>query len=322
MGEPTRDATPRLRTPLRGRMSRVVATWRGILLVVSLLCLLIWAIAPAVRAVTLVGNWTNRTAPSAGRAGFPVQEVHFLATDGVRLAGWLAVASGGRAPTIILVHGFKGSRMDMLPWARFLYAAGYNVLLFDDRGCGESNGWGIALGASEPNDVIGAVRYLHARSDLVNKHIGALGVSLGAGIVLLAAAQEPALDAVVADSAWTDEHAQIDRMYALPAGSLTLPALPYEPGLVDRLIGARLASARPIDVVGRIAPRAVLLIHSADDHNATTPLSGEQALFAAAGQPKQQWVSPSGGHIGALSTHPAEYVARVLAFFAMYLGAP
>jgi hypothetical protein len=64
------------------------------------------------------------------------------------------------------------------------------------------------------------------------------------------------------------------------------------------------------------------LIHSADDANTTTPLSGERALFAAAGQPKQEWIAPSGGHAGALAAHPAEYQQRVLAFFAAYLGAP
>src|ERR1700730_7297346 len=144
-----------------------------------------WAALPAVRALTLVANPQGRSAPGATSVDMPVQEVHFTATDGVRLAGWLAIASA-QAPTVILEHGFKGSRVGMLPWARFLYAAGYNVLLFDSGGCGESEGWGIALGAREPEDVLGAVRYLKARPDITLKRFGALGISLGAGIVLLA----------------------------------------------------------------------------------------------------------------------------------------
>ncbi len=286
----------------------------------ALLVLLAWSLLPAVRAYTLVRNNRSQAAPNPAQAGIPVQNVSFAASDGVRLAGWLAIASP-RAPTIILVHGFKGSRVDMLPWARFLYAAGYNVLLFDDRGCGQSDGWGIALGAREQDDVIGAVRYLQGRKDLTKKRFGALGISLGAGIVLLAAAREPALAAVVADSAWTDEHAQLDRMGSVPAGRFALPVLPYEPALVDWLIGARLEDTRPLAVIGQIAPRAVFLIHSADDKNATTPLSGEAQLYAAAGAPKQQWIAPSGGHTGALAAHTAEYEQRVLAFFAQYLGA-
>ncbi len=63
-----------------------------------------------------------------------------------------------------------------------------------------------------------------------------------------------------------------------------------------------------------------MLIHSADDQNATIPLSGEHRLFAAAGQPKQEWIAPNGGHVGALAAHTAEYEQRVLAFFARYLA--
>jgi len=287
----------------------------------GLLALLAWSLLPALRAFTLVYNGAARGTPNAAQAtqaGLRVQNISFAASDGVRLRGWLAIASPN-APTIILAHGFKGTRVSMLPWARFLYAAGYNVLLFDDRGCGQSDGWGIGLGSTEPNDIIGAVRYLKSRSDLTNRRYGALGVSLGAGVVLLAAAREPALVAVVADSAWADERPQLDRMSSVPIGRLSLPVLPYEPALVDALIGARLEATSPSVAIGKIAPRAVFLIHSADDRNTTTPLTGEAQLYAAAGQPKQQWIAPSGGHAGALAAHPAEYQQRVLAFFAQYL---
>ena len=287
----------------------------------ALLALLAWSLLPAVRAFTLVYNGGSRSAPNAAIAtqqGIPTQDVSFPASDGGRLRGWLAI-SNPDAPTIILVHGFKATRVSMLPWARFLYQAGYNALLFDDRGCGQSDGWGIALGAHELDDVIGAVRYLEGRSDLTNTHYGALGVSLGAGAVLLAAAREPALAAVVADSAWADERPQIDRMGSVPLGPMSLPVLPYEPALVDALIGARLENVSPRATIGQIAPRAVMLIHSDDDHNTTTPLTGEAQLYAAAGQPKQQWIAPSGGHTGALAAHTTEYEQRVLAFYAQYL---
>jgi uncharacterized protein len=287
----------------------------------AVVVLLAWGLLPAVRAFTLVYNGGSRGAPDAvqaNQAGVPARDVSFSASDGVRLHGWLAIASP-HAPTIILAHGFKSTRTSMLPWARFLYAAGYNVLLFDGRGCGQSDGWGIGLGATEPNDIIGAVRYLQGRGDLTNKRYGALGVSLGAGVVLLAAAREPALVAVVADSAWADEQPQLDRMGSVPVGPLVLPVLPYEPALVDALIGAHLEAASPRAVIGQVAPRAVFLIHSADDQNTTTPLSGAARLYAAADQPKQQWMAPSGGHAGALAAHATDYQQRVLAFFAQYL---
>jgi len=299
-------------------------SWRRLALAGAALVVLAWALAPALRAVTLVATIPRGTGLPDGDAhapGLTVQDVAFRAADGTRLAGWFVLASP-RAPTVILVHGFKADRAQMLPYARFLVAAGYNVLLYDSRGCSESDGWGITLGAHEPDDVVAAVTYLSGRADLPAKRFGALGISLGAGIVLLAGAREPQLAAVVADSAWADEHVQIDRMSSIPIGRLAVPVPPYEPALVNALVGADLRQVRPLAAISAIAPRAVLLIHSADDANATTPLSGERALYAAAGQPKQEWIVPSGGHIGGLGEHPAEYQQRVLAFFAAYLGAP
>jgi len=283
--------------------------------------LLLWALIPAARGVSLVANRTDRGTPDPHAAGIPVREVHFRASDGVALAGWLAIASPD-APTVILVHGFKGNRLAMLPWARYLFAAGYNILLYDSRGCGESAGWSIGVGATEPADVIGATRYLQALPTLHNNRFAALGVSLGAGEVILAAAREPSLRAVIADSPWADERPQLDRMSSLPLGPIALPLLPYEPALVDALVGARLEDARPAAVAGDIAPRALLIITSADDGNTTTAPADQARIYAAAGQPRQQWIAPSGGHAGALAAHPADYQARTLAFLAQYLGRP
>jgi pimeloyl-ACP methyl ester carboxylesterase len=304
--------------PSTKRFSPFFLRRKRILILFCAWLILIWALLPAIRAVTLLLNTSGRSIPPASRAGIAVQEVQFRATDGVRLAGWLAIASA-QAPTIILVHGFKGSRLDMLPYARFLYKGGFNVLLYDSRGSGASAGWGITLGAREPDDVIGAVHYLEGRADLTRKHFGLLGISLGAGIALMAAAREPGIAATVADSAWVDESAQIEHMGNISRAPFTLPLLPYEPALVDMLIGAHLADGRPVAVIAHIAPRAVFLIHSADDHNTTTPLAGEHQLYAAAGTPKQQWIAPSGGHVGAIKAHTVEYEQRVLAFFRQYL---
>jgi len=84
---------------------------------------------------------------------------------------------------------------------------------------------------------------------------------------------------------------------------------------VNAMVGADVARARPLEAIARIAPRPILLIHSADDDNATTPVEGARRLFAAAGEPKELWVAPRGGHVGAINAFPEEYRARVLAFF-------
>jgi len=51
------------------------------------------------------------------------------------------------------------------------------------------------------------------------------------------------IQGVVADSPWADEQVQLARMRTIAIGPLTIPVLPYEPALVDWLIGGQLEDA-------------------------------------------------------------------------------
>src|SRR5438477_548349 len=217
-----------------------------------------------------------------------------------------------------LIEGFKTSRAEMLPWARFLHDAGYNALLLDLRGAGQSGGGTIGLGATEPRDVVAAVQT--AGEAFRSDHVAVLGISLGAGVAILAAADDSRIAAVVADSAWTDQDFQLARLGVIDVGPVPLPLPPLGPIALNAMVGADVARARPLEAIARIAPRPILLIHSADDDNATTPVEGARRLFAAAGEPKELWIVPRGGHVGAINAFPDEYRARVLAFLRDALG--
>ena len=276
--------------------------------------LLGWALAPAARGVLLVRHGGSPFA--ADLSGYPAEPVAFDARDGVRLRGTF-VPSPTAAGTVILVHGFKSGRGEMLDWLAFLHPT-YAVLLFDGRGAGSSDGT-FGVGATEDRDILGAVDFVAARKAPGSERIAVLGISLGAGDAILAAAQDQRIRAVVADSPWIDERVQLERMTWLPVGPLALPLLPYEPALVDALTGGRLADAVPAAAVAKIAPRAILLIHSLDDGNATTPVAGSERMFQFAGDPKELWLVPSGGHVGAIRAEPEEYRRRVLTFLAAAL---
>lgn len=281
---------------------------RRFVAILVILALLSWLALPVVRAFTLVSaRHTDPVAP----ADLVVEELRF-----VELAAWTVHTVHG-APAVVLVHGFKTSREEMVPWARFLHDGGYNVLLLDTRGCGKSGGSTVGLGATEPHDIALAVDA--ARAEFGTTKVAVLGISLGAGAVILAAANDPDISAVIADSAWTDQDFQLARLSFVQAGPIRVPLLPYGVGAVNALVGADVTKARPLDAIGRISPRPILLIHSADDENATTPVDGARRLFAAAGEPKQLWVAPRGGHVGALNAFPAEYRARVLDFLGLSL---
>jgi alpha-beta hydrolase superfamily lysophospholipase len=203
--------------------------------------LLVWLALPIARAYLLVaGHSADVPAPQ----DLPFEEVRFSPDDGTDLDGWFLRAAG-EAPAVVLVHGFKSSRLEMIPWARFLHAAGYGVLLFDTRACGKSGGRTVGLGATEARDVSAAVSQV--RSTARTTKVAVLGVSLGAGAAILAAADDPSITAVVADSAWTDQDFQLARLLFVQAGPLRVPLPPYGIAAVDMLVGANVESARPLE---------------------------------------------------------------------------
>jgi uncharacterized protein len=270
------------------------ATMRRTVAVLIVFALLAWLALPVVRAIMLVsGHPSDPVAPS----DVAIEEVRFaVGADAaqspikdVALAAWTVHTVHG-APAVVLVHGFKTSREEMVPWARFLHEGGYNVLLLDTRGCGQSGGSTVGLGATEPRDISLAVEA--ARDQFGTSKVAVLGISLGAGAAILAAAGDPRITAVVADSAWTDQDFQLSRLSFVQAGPIRIPLLPYGIGAVNALVGADVTKARPLDAIVGISPRPILLIHSADDENATTPVDGARKLFAAAGEPKELWVAP------------------------------
>lgn len=271
--------------------------------------LLAWALVPAARGILLVRHGGSPF--SANMTGYPFEAVTFSARDGVRLSGTL-VTSPEAAGTVILVHGFKSGRAEMLDWLQFLYPT-YSVLLFDSRGTGSSDGV-FGVGATEDRDIIGAVDLIASRKLPGSDRIAVLGISLGAGDAILAGGEDERIRAVVADSPWIDEFVQLERMVSLPVGRWSLPVLPYEPALVDRLIGGRLEDAVPIVAATTIPPRRLLLIHALDDGNATTPVAGSQRIVHVAGDPTELWLVASGGHVGAIHSLHDEYVSRVMTF--------
>lgn len=113
-----------------------------------------------------------------------------LFSSGVPLAGILTLPDDpvGQRPAVVLAHGYanyKGEFGGFDELADVLGRSGYVALQFDFRGCGESAALlGKMLCATEwPLDVMSAVSYLQARSEVDPQRIGLVGQSMGGGVV-------------------------------------------------------------------------------------------------------------------------------------------
>ena len=195
-------------------------------------------------------------------------QVRFRARDGrASIDAWYLPATP-RQGAVILVHGKDACRGDELKSPTFtlaqrFHAAGISVLMIDLRGHGTSSPARLSYGWHERHDVLGAVDFLRARGYAPGR-IGVLGVSLGAGTAALAAAEEPAIGALVLDSAFASFEQMLGRQFS------RLSRLPgwFLPGTLAAgrlLLGVDVRRVQPLSCMPRLRGRPVLVIHSQGD---------------------------------------------------------
>ena len=251
----------------------------------------------------------------------PYQDISFKTKDGFLIKGWLITKDkekpGFASPIIILLHGLGANKSDMLDSALFLYSASFNILTFDFRAHGESNGMVTSFGYLEERDLEGAIEYLKSNPILKDARIGLFGISMGGAVAIVAGASRLEIKAIVADSPYVDLDESI-----ITHTKMTLPI----PGdFLGRLavMAYRLRflkdSARfsPLKSISKISPGAILIINGAEDDR----MKPEDAkrLYDAAGEPKELWLVKGAGHLEGYNNAPGEYEKKVVDFFRKYL---
>ncbi len=206
----------------------------------------------------------------------------------------------------------------MLPHADYLYRAGFSVLLFDFRYRGESEGDAQTLGAKESWDIQSAVDYLKTRPDVDPERIGVHGSSLGAASAILAAAEKPEIKGVVAQIPFTSINGILCHSFKEKFGLPCFPFAHVTVWITELRLGVDFDKVAPVEVVGKISPRPILLIDEGLD--ALFPCNSVETLYEAAGDPRMFWSVPDAKHGKARETAPEEYERRVLAFWRETLG--
>jgi alpha-beta hydrolase superfamily lysophospholipase len=257
--------------------------------------------------------------------GVAWEDVLVPSTDGLRLPGWFMAAGEGRAPGVVLIHGWESARDRTLPHAQVLHAAGFHVLTIDVRGHGENGPEALPLSVGEyAADARAAVAWMLARSEVTK--VGLLGHSMGAAGSLVAAADDPDIGAVVSVAAPADPTRLTRQTFLL--ANLPIPGVIAWPlaWLTTRVYlrprGHTVASISALHAVRDIAA-PVLLAHGTDD--GVVPVSDVDLLAGArrAARPDavtETMVVPGGRHSW-LYEFPA-YRAAVARFLAASLGGP
>ncbi|MBV8718526.1 MAG: alpha/beta hydrolase [Chloroflexi bacterium] len=254
------------------------------------------------------GQWGTDEPPEG-----VAEEVTFSSeSDSIRLSGWFFRASEVPAPTVVLCHGIWTGRRECLPLALRFQAAGYNVLTFDFRAHGLSEGRFTSVGLHETNDVLGAVKYVKSRPEVDPARIGVVGFSMGAAATIQAAARCPDIAVVVADSAYASFVDAARYSFRLVTRVPHFPIAPMAMRWAKWIVNVDANQLRPIDVIGQIAPRPLLIAHGELDE--IVPVRHAHTLFKAAGEPKELWIDPVAHHVGARDSDTDAYFARIERF--------
>lgn len=235
--------------------------------------------------------------------------------DGLTLRGWYHPTEA-RRHLVVLVHGMWESWHAMAGLGHDLHRLGYDVLLFDLRGHGQSDPSRLFMGRRERGD-LRAVLAWATRQGFTPDRIGWIGQSMGASTLLMEAAHNPNIRIAVIDSPYGDLPELLDAQLARHSH---LPQW-FNPGILTAAhwaFGVRTDDLVPIRAARLWGHRPLLLIHGEAD--STVPLRQARRIARAAGPSCRAIWLPGVEHVKGYRDDPARYVALINAFLAAHLS--
>ena len=185
---------------------------------------------------------------------------------------------------IVYLHGVADNRGSGVGIAQRFGPKGYDVLTYDSRAHGESEGEECTYGFHEKRDLSRALDAIGAERAVL------FGSSLGAAVALQAAAEDPRVRGVIAQSPFSDLEAVVRERAPWMATRAEIAAA--------FKIAEQRARFRIADVSPRLAaPRIrvpVLLIHGERDRE--TPADHSRRIYEALAGPRRLIVVPGAGH--------------------------
>jgi pimeloyl-ACP methyl ester carboxylesterase len=270
----------------------------------------------ALAAQYLIARWLTKPARERIRRtpaelGLPWEGLVCTTEDQHRLQGWVVTLPCPRA-TLILFHGNRANRMQMLSRLAFLVPAGYRCILFDHRAHGESDGRQSSFGHHERLDVQAILRLTSERWP--EQPLAALGLSMGAAAMCYSAGDVAyQVRAVILESLYHD---------ILTAFANRMQSGHYPPyfqrltrGVIrqcERRVGVLAPVLTPADWIGTLAPAPLLLLTGAEDDHSTP--AEAQRLFARRKGPGELLLVPGAGHEDVCEAGGAFYRERILEF--------
>lgn len=221
------------------------------------------------------------------------EELHIETADGLKLVGWFFDA--GSKNTFVIVHGYNSRGWtDGVALAYRAYNRGYNVLISDNRACGESEGEYLTFGVRESEDIARWVELVAKR--IPDGDIVLQGTSLGGATVCMCSAMElPNVKAIISDCAFTSMRAEFEHMSKMFLHFVAKTMLNAEERVTKKKFGFDFTSQSPIESIKQ-ARYPVFFVHGRAD--TFIPYASAEELYSACPTEKQLLLVDNCGHGG------------------------
>ncbi|RUS49086.1 alpha/beta hydrolase [Cohnella sp. AR92] len=248
----------------------------------------------------------------------PFEKAEIVSDDGLKLRAHYLESKPDNRDAVILAHGYSGKGEDMAAFARFYLENGFNVLMPDNRGHGESDGHYIGFGWHDRKDYVRWIGYLVNR---IGDECRILlhGVSMGGGTVLMTSGEPlpPQVKGIVADCAYSSVKGilkyQMKQMFKLPS----FPLLPITSLICKLRAGYFFGEASVLKQLKNCC-KPVLLIHGGKDTFVPTEMAEE--IFAAIPSRKEKLIVPEAQHGTSFLVDSRSYADSVLRFIQASFG--
>lgn len=224
--------------------------------------------------------------------------------------GWFFPGQRG-GPVLILCHGYKWQRSDVLTLATTLEENQYNVFVFDFSAHGKSPG-STTMGPRETTEVLTTIAVMAQRNDVDRSKVGLWGSDVGGYAALAAAAADRRVAAVVTESVYDDPldffSVELDR-----EGYGTMPVIGWMSRLLFRMAELPYRGQGPLtNRLGTLTKIPKLFIALRDNKMLA---ESTLKLYGASPEPREQWVMPQASYLTMTNDEKRTYDNAVLSFF-------
>ncbi len=281
-----------------------------------LLCLTLGYILSRMVITPRRTTWDGEFALESGKRGsisagdyekYEKKDFSVTAFDGVTLrARWLfCLAPSKRA--VVCSHGYTSNMACMFKYAKLFLDRGFNVLLYDHRRCGFSDGRFTTMGFYERRDLNQMVGIAFEKMG-DGAVVGTFGESMGAATAMLEACDDDRIAFAVLDCPYADLTDQLSynlkTKYCLPK----FPFLDFASAITHRRAGFYFHDVSPVselEAAGGLPELPMLFIHGRAD--TFIPCTSSERLYASKKGRKALWLCDGAEHARSINTDRVRY---------------